>query len=110
MSGLTTDIWVGAYLARLRLADIPAFVVAKGDATAGAVLVKSNTLDGRAVAFQRERDLLADTRRWAVLSEGPESDVDAAIGRQRGFDPDLWVIEVEDRAGRTLLDEPGLDD
>ena len=110
MSGLTTDIWVGAYLARLRLADIPAFVVAKGDANAGAVLVKSNTLDGRAVAFQRERDLLADVRRWAVLADGQEADVYAAIGRQRGFDPDLWVIEVEDRAGRTLLEEPGLDD
>ncbi|MEM1372062.1 MAG: DUF1491 family protein, partial [Pseudomonadota bacterium] len=28
--------------------------------------------------------------------------------RQRSFDPDLWVIEVEDRNGRHLLDEPGL--
>jgi len=36
--------------------------------------------------------------------------VDAAIARQRGFDPDLWVIEVEDRAGRHLLDEEGLRD
>ena len=36
-------------------------------------------------------------------------DVDASIRRQRGFDPDLWVIEVEDRQGRHLLDEPGLD-
>ena len=36
-------------------------------------------------------------------------EVDAAISRQRGFDRDLWVIELEDAAGRTLLDEPGLD-
>jgi hypothetical protein len=42
------------------------------------------------------------------LAMGPEAEVDAAIARQRGFDPDLWVIEVEDRAGRHLLDEPGL--
>ena len=42
------------------------------------------------------------------LASGPEAEVDAAIGKQRGFDPDLWVIEVEDRAGRHLLDEPGL--
>ena len=33
-----------------------------------------------------------------------------AIQRQRGFDPDLWVVEVEDTAGRHLLDEPGLSD
>ncbi len=46
-------------------------------------------------------------RTWVVLAEGPEPDVDAAIARQRGFDPDLWVIEVEDRDGRHLLDRAG---
>jgi hypothetical protein len=39
-----------------------------------------------------------------VLAEGAEAEMDAAIARQREFDPDLWVIEVEDRAGRHLLD------
>ena len=51
MIRLTSDIWVSAYLTRLRLADIPAFVVQRGDATAGAVLVKLNLLDGRASFF-----------------------------------------------------------
>jgi hypothetical protein len=105
---LTADFWVRAYLARLRLADIPAYVTAKGDATAGAVLVKLATLDGRAKAFQRVFDLAADEQVWVVLAEGEEAAVDAAIARQRGFDRDLWVIEIEDRAGRTLLDEDGL--
>jgi hypothetical protein len=105
---LTADFWVAAYLNRLRLADIPAFVVAKGDATAGAVLVKQNTLDGHAQVFQRSFDLMTGDRAWIVLAEGDEAACDAAIARQRQFDPDLWVIEVEDRAGRHLLDEPGL--
>lgn len=107
---LSARFWVDAYLARLRLADIPAFVTAHGDDTAGAVLVKQSTLDGQAVAFQRSFDLMRGTRAWVVLSQGAEADVDAAIARQRGSDPDLWVIEVEDRAGRHLLDEPGLAD
>lgn len=110
MTRLTTDFWVGAYLGRLRLADIPAFVVAKGDATAGAVLVKQATLDGRARVFQRAFDLMSGERTWVVLAEGEEAECDAAIARQRRHDPDLWVIEVEDRAGRHLLDEPGLAD
>lgn len=105
---LAADIWVGAYLARLRLADIPAYVMARGDSTAGAVLVKCATLDGRARAFQRSFDLMSGERAWVVLADGPEPEVDASIARQRRFDPDLWVIEVEDRQGRTLLDEPGL--
>ena len=105
---LTADIWVSAYLTRLRLAAIPAFVVARGDATAGAVMVKLNTLDGRACCFQRSFDLMTGDRTWVVLAEGAERDVDQSIQRQRGFDPDLWVIEVEDRDGRHLLDQDGL--
>lgn len=106
---LTAGFWVGAYLARLRLADIPAFVIARGDATAGAVIVKVSTLDGRARAFHRTFDLQGGGRVWAILAEGPEPEVDAALARQRKYDPDLWMIEVEDRAGRSLLGEPGLD-
>ncbi len=110
MSRLTARFWVDAYLARLRLADIPAFVVAHGDDTAGAVLVKLATLDGRAEAFSRSFDLMTGARRWMSLSAGPEPEVDATIARQRDMDPDLWVIEVEDRAGRHLLDQEGLAD
>ena len=106
---LTAEFWVAAYLARLRVLDIPAFVVARGDATAGAVLVKLNTLDGKAQAFTRSFDLMTGERTWVTLAEGDERDVDTSIARQRGFDPDLWVIEVEDRQGRHLLGEPGLE-
>ena len=106
---LTSEVWVAAYLTRCRVADIPAFVVARGDHTAGAVLVKLNTLDGQACAYQRSFDLMSGERRWVVLSDGAEEDVDLSINKQRSFDPDIWVIEVEDKAGRHLLDEPGLD-
>lgn len=110
MTRLTAEFWVHAYLARLRLFGIPAFVVAHGDDTGGAVLVKLNTLDGQATVYQRSFDLMTGDRAWIALSSGAEAEVDAAVTRQRGFDPDLWVIEVEDRAGRHLLDEPGLSD
>ena len=105
---LTADFWVSAYLQRLQLAAIPAFVVRRGDATAGAVLVKLNLLDGTARSFTRSFDLTTGARRWQVLADGAEAEVDASIRRQAGFDPDLWVIEVEDRAGRHLLDQDGL--
>jgi len=105
---LTAEFWVQAYLNRLRILDIPAFVVAKGDLTAGEVVIKLNTLDGRATAYQRSFDLCSGARKWIDFSVGDEAIVDAAIARQRGFDPDLWVIEVEDWQGRHLLDDPGL--
>ncbi len=106
---LTAEFWVQAYLARLRLADIPSFVTARGDATAGAVIVKLNRLNGSAAAFARSYDATG-ARVWTPLADGPEAEVDAALTRQRRFDPDLWIIELEDRQGRTLLDQPGLAD
>jgi len=104
---LTSEFWVQAYLRRLSLADIPAFVTAKGDATAGAVLIKQAPLDGSAMLFQRSYDLDGN-RIWVTLAEGEESGVDESIARQRSFDPDIWVIEVEDRWGRHLLGEEGI--
>lgn len=106
---LTSDFWVRAYLARLDQAGISAFITSHGDDSAGAVIVKLNTLDGKAAAWQRTLTL-EGTRAWQVLVEGTEADVDTALARQKQYDPDIWVVEVEDRAGRTLLDDPGLSD
>jgi hypothetical protein len=107
MTRLTAEFWVSAYLRRLALSGIAAFVTAKGDATAGAILIKQAPLDRTATLFQRSYDMDGQ-RVWVVLAKGTEPDVDAVIAKQRSFDPDLWVIEVEDRDGRHLLDEDGL--
>ena len=108
MARLAAGLWVSAYLTRLRLADIPAYVTARGDATSGAVVVKCARLNGEAQAVQRSYDYASDARIWVVLAEGAETEVDAAIARARRSDPDLWVIELEDRQGRTLLEQDGL--
>ena len=108
MARLTADFWVRAYLNRLRLAAIPAYITARGDAVAGSVIVKVATLDGRARALQRAYDPMSGERTWMTLAEGAEAEVEAVLARQRGRDRDLWIIEVEDRQGRHLLDEEGL--
>ncbi|RNF33624.1 DUF1491 family protein [Paracoccus methylarcula] len=105
---LASGVWVSAYLARLGLANIPAYVVAHGDDTAGAVLVKCARLDGSAQLYAREWDFETDIRSWQTVADGSEAEIDEAIRRQRGFDPDIWVIEIESRDGRTLLGEEGL--
>ena len=109
MTRLAADLWVSAYMTRLRLLDIPAFVVARGDATAGAIMVKLNTLDGQAALYHRSFDLLNAQRKWDILHQGDDQSVEAAIAKQRHYDPDLWVIEVEDRMGRHILGDMGAD-
>ena len=104
---LATGIWVAAYLRRLGQDGIAAYVTARGDETAGAVLVKLALMDGTARLFQRSFDPATGARIWSVLAEGDERALDATVTRQRSFDPDLWVIEVEDPRGRHLLDTEG---
>ena len=107
MARLTALIWIDAYRMRLELLGIPAFIVKRGDATAGAILVKLNTLDGKAQLFQRIT-AMDGSRPWTDLQSAAEAEIDAVIARHRDRDPDLWVIEVEDRQGRHHLDAPGL--
>lgn len=106
--GLTSDFWVAAYLARLQCEGIFAHVAHKGDPTAGAVAIKLATMDGKASLFTRSYDG-SGARIWDCLKDTEaERDVDEAIAKQRQFDRDLWVIEVEDPKGRHLLDQDGL--
>lgn len=105
---LATGVWVAAYLARLRVAGLAAYVVAKGDPTAGAVVVKLLRPGGRAVAMARQFDFETGGRLWRLMAEGDEREVDALLQRERGRDRDLWLIDVEDLQGMGLLDAEGL--
>lgn len=105
---LKAGIWVRALIRRIEVAGAAAFVVRKGDETAGVVLVKLNTLDGQACVLSPSTGLDGD-RLW-LRATGPvavpDADAEAYIARQLKVDPDLWVIEIEDRDGRHFLDEP----
>lgn len=85
-------------------------LVYKGNDEAGTVLIKSNFLDGTALVYGPAPGGAFDEygeRRWSQpLGSEPlsETEVDEYITRQRGYDPDFWVIEIEDRAGEVFLD------
>lgn len=109
MARVTADFWIGAYLARLTQQGIFAHVAHKGDPTAGAIAIKVATMDRRASLFMRNYDGEGN-RVWSTVKErADEREVDEYVARQRGFDRDLWVIEVEDPKGRHLLDDISAD-
>jgi len=86
-----------------------AFVVQKGDAERGDVLVKIATLDGQAKLYAPSMNMEGDRifMNLAIQGIGPdEPEIDAYITRARTRDSDLWVIEVEDKDGRHFLTEP----
>lgn len=106
---LKTEIWAQALIRRAEVGGAFAGVVRRGDNDAGAVLVKVSTLDGRARLYAPARDGEGE-RIWLDLSAGPlgveERAVDEYVAKRASQDPDLWVIEIEDRAARTFLTEP----
>jgi hypothetical protein len=109
MYELKTEVWASALIRRAAIAGAFAAVARKGDVDAGAVLVKVATLDGRARLYAPARNGAGD-RVWLDLSAGALGDdeavVDTHIRKRADSDPDLWVIEIEDKKGRHFLMEP----
>jgi len=99
---LRTAIWVEACIRRANLDSIGLILVHRGDPTAGTVLVKLNQHPQGCTVLLETRD--PDGNRAWLKGTGPtlinEQAADAYIARHRQRDPDLWVIEIEDRAGR----------
>ena len=104
MNKLKSEFWVKAYLKKLSLAGIPGFVVHHGDDDAGDLLVKVCALNGTAELFQREYNLETGKLVWNCTFSGSEEDADKSVKKKFGFDPDLWVLEVEDIQGKHFLD------
>ena len=70
------------------------------------VLVKINTLDEGCKVLTQVRDLEGKLG-WLSALDGklaPEAEADSYIARQVDRDPDLWVVEIEDREGRNWFE------
>lgn len=105
---LSASLWVDALVRRANVSAASAYIVARGDPERGDVLVKVATLNGQARLYRPSIDM--EGRRifldLMVQGIGPdESEIDAYIARERSRDPDVWVVEIEDRDGRHFITE-----
>lgn len=104
---LSTDIWVGALIRRVDIGGGFAVVARKGDPSAGAVLVKIlNRSDGTARLLAEATKGDGDRIWMEPVASREEAELDRYIERAARFDPDVWVVEIEDRQGRHFLTEP----
>lgn len=101
---LKSRIWAEALIRRARLGGAFAYLRHHGDDDAGTVILKIARMDGRAVLWTPIRDEYY-RRVWVPRTTSPQSEaeIDAALEKDLQRDPDLWVIEIEDREGRHFL-------
>jgi hypothetical protein len=111
---LKSAIWVAAYLRRCNVEGVFAAVRRRGAEEAGAVFVKISRLDGTAALYgpapQTAFDDARPAERAFIAVAGdpqpvPETEIEKRLEREIKFDPDVWIVEAEDRAGRTFLDQ-----
>ena len=106
---LTSGFFVAAYLRRVATEGAAAFLRRRGSEEAGAIFVKVDRLDGSAMLYgpapQSALSEDADRSFMRLTVEGAKStDVEERLAKELRFDPDLWIIETEDRQGRCFLD------
>ncbi|MGO4704544.1 DUF1491 family protein [Microvirga sp. 2MCAF38] len=108
MSRLRSDFWVSAYLRRCAIEGLDAVLRRRGAAEAGAVFVKIDHLDGTASLYGPAPQVLVESESerlfTAVLVGVTPLDVEEKIKREMKFDSDLWLVEIDTRDGRHLLD------
>lgn len=110
---LKSGIWVSAYLRRCNVEGVFAAVRRRGAEEAGVIFIKVSRLDGTAVLYgpapQTAFDEAQPGERFFTVALGgaapaADADIEARLLREIRYDSDLWIVEVEDRAGRNFLD------
>ncbi len=111
---LRADIFVAAYLRRCMSEGAYAVLRRRGAAEAGAIFVKVDRLDGTGALYgPAPQPLLAEAgvdRIWMRMHEDAFIDtasIEERLQKEIKFDPDLWIVEAEDRQGRAFLDLAG---
>jgi hypothetical protein len=110
---LKSGIWVAAYLRRRHIDGTFAVVRRRGAEEAGAIFIKIARLDGTAelygpapqTAFEDSRPADRAFSPCFKRQPVPEAEAEAYLAREIRFDSDIWIVEVEDRAGRHMLDQ-----
>lgn len=106
---LKSHIRVAAILRRAGAAGVQAVVARRGDEDAGAIALKIylGRVDGAPLAR-----LLVETQTenghaaFRDAFDGPQAEdrVDERLAREAKIDRDLWIVEIEDREGRSFTD------
>lgn len=102
------SIWISAQVRICSQMALPAVVRRRGDPDAGSILIRLDRLNGTSVLLSQSRDASGNAAWLQASGDGPMSDPDVEdyIQRRIKYDPDIWVLEIEDRLDQYQPDAP----
>lgn len=107
---LRSDIFVAALIRRAQAEGAFAALRRRGALEAGAIFVLVDKADGAALygpAPASEKAPEGVARLFTRMHEAAWCDpaaLEQRLQREIAFDPDLWIVEIEDRRGRCFID------
>ncbi len=110
MARLKTELWVKAQIRRCDIEMIPAVVARRGDPDGGAVYLRLDRHAAGCVLLSRTYGPDGERIWHGPLGDAPlePARVDAYLEKQASFDPDFWVLEVDDPDGRYEPEDAGI--
>ena len=101
-------LWISAQVRMCDISMMQAVVRRRGDPDAGSIILRLDKLNGYSKVLSQARDA-AGNRSWLIANGGePLSDpeVEGYLDRRVASDPDIWILEIEDRYDKYELDAP----
>jgi hypothetical protein len=107
---LRSDFWVAALRRRAEAAGAFVSIARRGAEEAGAIFVRVDRRDGRFDLYGPapqsffDEESVRDRLFTRIVHEATEDITRKRMDQETSFDPDLWIVDIEDREGRAFLE------
>jgi len=104
---LKAGLFVRALIRRAEVAGASAYVVRHGAEEAGAIILRLSPPGATATVLTQARRGEGELVWVKPIGDAPDAEKIAGwCEKQIRIDPDIWIVDIEDREGRAFVDEP----
>ena len=103
---LKSGIWIQAQIRMCAVSNLSTYVIKRGDPDAGAIFLHLNKLNGENFIYTQIRTISGEIAWSQSNGERPldESEAYDYLEKQKKYDPDLWILEIEDPDNKYKFD------
>ena len=105
---LKSSIWIQSQIRICSINNLSAYVIKKGHQDAGVIFIQINKLNGKNDIYYQTRAITGQISWSKVKNDKSFTQKEACnyLEKQKQYDPDLWILEIEDPEGKYEFVEP----